>query len=199
MWAALLLDVRPGVPSPPCNTDGDQGYDGISPDHFVCNASGAGGAEPVAPEGRDILTIDFDVNTVPGQFEFDTACFTGSLAHLYIIDNQFPPQDHSPHTIIDRGIITITSCLGALKGDLNNDGGSDPLDMVYMINYVYRMTDNFVYPEGWGCPYELGDTDCNGKIDPVDVINLGILIYRGLDAMCDPCYFEPSDPGNSCG
>ncbi len=91
-----------------------------------------------------------------------------------------------------EGVITILPCFCGIKGDLNDDGACNPLDMVYMIHHVYLSVDNFVHPEGWDCPYELGDTDCSGIIDPLDVVYLLRLIYRGSDVMCEPCSMNPN-------
>jgi len=187
----LLLEFRPAVPIGSCSTDGDLGYDGVTPDHFVLAAAGVGSAEPAAPDGRVVLNFDFNVTSVPGTFEIDTACFSSTITTIHLIDNDFPPVDHGPlgtnEVIFEKSVITIEPCVCAVKGDLNNDGMSNPLDVVYMVNYVYLSADDFVEPPGWVCPYELGDTDCDGAISPVDVINLAILVYRGEDCLCDPC------------
>jgi len=159
----------------------------------VINAMGAGGSEPASPDGCDALFLTYDVSTVPGQFEFDTACYSSTLGTIYMIDNGIPVIDHGPsgtgEVVFEKGTITIASCYCGVKGDLNNDGQANPLDMVYMVNLVYRGVNNFVHPEGWSCPVVMGDTDCDGIISPVDVINIGIFIYRGRDVMCDPCTF----------
>ena len=39
-WADKYEDDRPGVPSAPCDAEGDLGYDGISPDHLAIFAGG---------------------------------------------------------------------------------------------------------------------------------------------------------------
>jgi len=110
LWAALAEEFRPGVPSSPCDTEGDVGYDGISPDHFAINAAGAGGSAPVQ-QGYAVVTFWFDVTGTPGQFELDMACFTGSLNTIYMVDNLFPPVDHGPagtgEVTFNKGIITI--------------------------------------------------------------------------------------------
>ena len=110
-WAALLLESRPGVPADPCATDGDLGYDGVTPDHFCINASGAGGAEPAHPASYTCVTLTFNVTAVAGAFDFDTACFTGSLGTIYMIDDAFPPVDHGPtgtgEATFHKGTITI--------------------------------------------------------------------------------------------
>ncbi len=109
-WAALIEEYRPGVPGGDCPTDGDVGYDGVAPDHFVLNGAGAGGSEP-AKQDHPFITFSFDVTSTPGDFEIDTACFTNSLNTIFMIDNQFPPIDHGPsgldETSFDPGLITI--------------------------------------------------------------------------------------------
>lgn len=207
-WTTQMEQVRPGVPGSPCDAGGDVGYDGVSPDHFSVDAAGTGGSEPAKPEGLDAVTIIFDVTNVPGQFEFDTACFTGALCTIYLIDNIFPPTDHGPtgtgECTFDKGVITIVAgsptCGCGIKGDLNNDELVNPLDAIYMMNFVYRSTDNRVYPADWGCQYDLGDGNCDGAITPLDVILFNNLIYRSRDYMCNPCT-EGYDPwlGGACG
>jgi len=111
LWASLVEEVRPGIPTGTCNVEGDVGYDGVSPDHLVINASGSGTGEPAQPSGMVALTLSFDVTGTAGQFEFDTACFTGSLFTIFMIDDAFPPVDHGPsgtgETSFNKGIISI--------------------------------------------------------------------------------------------
>jgi hypothetical protein len=103
--------MRPGVPWGTCSPNGDTGYDGISPDHFVINVASGGGTTPAEPDGLDVVTVWFDVTGSLGQFEFDTACFRIDLGTIYMIDNAFPPDDHGPtgtgEATFGKGIITI--------------------------------------------------------------------------------------------
>lgn len=187
--------VMPGLPLSPCDAAGDTGYDGISPDHFVIYAVSSGGAAPAAPDGYDVVTLTFDVNSVPGQFELDTSCWTSPLHTIYMIDDDFPPVDHGPsgtgECTFDKGVITILPCMCGIKGDLNNDGPANPLDVVYLLNYVYWQADDFVYPEGWECPYAMGDFDCNDDISPLDALYLIALVFQGRDYVCNPCDSSP--------
>ena len=105
-WTAQIEEWRPGVPSAPCDDQGDVGYEGVSPDHFVINAAGSGQGNPVE-QGLAFCTWTFDVNGNDGQFEFDTACFTSSLYKLFLIDLAFPPVNHVFETSFNKGIITI--------------------------------------------------------------------------------------------
>ncbi len=120
-WAALTEEFRPGVPMPPCDPGNDFGYDGISPDHFCINAAGVSGGAAPQPTGRVVLTFAFDVGSTPGNFEFDTGCFSASLFRIFMIDNTFPPVDHSLETSFNKGIISIIK-------DSDNDGIYDHLD-----------------------------------------------------------------------
>lgn len=189
-WYASL-GFQPGVPLSPCETSEDIGYDGLSPDHFVIYASGTDFCAPAAPDGYDVVTMTFNVTEVPGEFEFDTSCFSNALFSLFLIDCTFPPVDHGPlgtnECIFEKGVITIVPCYCGVKGDLNNDGRSNPLDVIYLVNKVYREADNLVYPENWDCPYPLGDFDCSGGVNPLDAHYFANLIYCNRDYTCSPC------------
>jgi len=72
-------------------------------------------------------------------------------------------------------------------GDVNCDAAVNPVDVVYMVNYVYKNQDARCYPAGWDCPYDLGDVDCNGGVNPVDVVYFVNYVYKNQNAFCDPC------------
>jgi hypothetical protein len=153
------------------------------------------------------VTITFDVANVPGQFAFDTACFTQSLMGISMIDNGFPPAEHGPpgtgECVFEKGVITIVvgsvPCFCGIKGDLNNDRKINLIDVVHLVNYVYRGVNNLVYPENWDCVFQLGDVDCSGDVSSVDIILFINLVFRNQDFMCNPCT-EGYDPwGHPCG
>ena len=105
-WANMIQEARPGVPASPCGAAGDVGYDGVTPDHLSVSAQGMGteNAAP-APGGRDFVKLTFQVTNTPGDFEIDTACFTGSLNRIYLIDDSY--TDHGASTVFSKGTITI--------------------------------------------------------------------------------------------
>lgn len=109
-WANVYEQVFPGIPELPCDDDGDEGYDGDSPDHFAVSALGIGYSTPAEPGGRVCLTIEFDANSTPGQFEFDTACFAASIHTIRMIDFS-TSTDHGPagtdEVTFNKGVITI--------------------------------------------------------------------------------------------
>ncbi len=189
-WGDEIAEVRPG---PGCDPEGDTGYDGVSPDHFVVNAL-AFFALPAESSGWTVLTIEFDVTSTPGSFEFDTACFTEHLPAIFMVDDVACGTNHGPIGLNDatftKGVVTITEspCICGAKGDMDNSGGvGDPLDVQFLVQYVYLSQDARVYPEDWNCPYDLGDLNCDDHVDPLDVAYMTSFVYLQQDAICDGC------------
>lgn len=116
-WADAIQEVRPGIPGAPCDSEGDLGYDGISPDHLaiIARSSGAGWTPP-EPEGREIVRLVFDVGGMTGSFEIDTACFSAQFPGISMIDAQYaedygPAGPYGDHFMFNGGIITIQQAL----------------------------------------------------------------------------------------
>ena len=82
---------------------------------------------------------------------------------------------------------TTSDCFcGELWGDLNEDVEINPVDVVYLINYVYKFLD--ALPDYPDCPKEPGDANCNDTTNAVDVIYYINYVYKAQGAMCaDPC------------
>jgi len=70
--------------------------------------------------------------------------------------------------------------------DLNGDGIFNPVDVVFIINYVYKYLDSrVVLPY---CPGDNGDWDCDGVVNAEDVNWFIYYVYKNLgDGPCDPC------------
>lgn len=87
------------------------------------------------------------------------------------------------------GVFRLPSdCLCGIKGDVDNNGIPNPLDVTYLVNYVYQQLDGRVYPTGWNCPYDLGDLNCTGGVpDPLDVTYLVNYVFKSQDVICDGC------------
>jgi hypothetical protein len=204
-WAVLVEEVRPGVPGPGCAADGDLGYDGVSPDHFCINVAGmpgAGGtAVAPAPQGNAFVTITFDVTTVLGEFEIDTACFSSSLSDIFLCEpfvmgepelccyGPVEPGGYcgSVDFTFHKGIITIAACdCGPVWGDVTSDGTVDPLDVSYMIAYVFKGHDQRTVPPN--CPHDCGDVNCDGRVDPLDIAWFVYHVYISpISFPCGPC------------
>ncbi len=83
-------------------------------------------------------------------------------------------------------IFNTPPCDCGVFGDVDGDGGYHPLDVVCMVNYVYKGIDHRVTPPN--CPKENGDWNCDGTVNPVDVVLYVNYIYKSVgDGPCDPC------------
>jgi len=80
---------------------------------------------------------------------------------------------------------TSSGCNCGVKGDMDGNGLAAPLDVAYLVDYVYKQLDARVPPPN--CPYEVGDTDCSDLVDPIDVAYLVTYIYKSQDALCNGC------------
>ena len=77
--------------------------------------------------------------------------------------------------------------------DLTCDGVFSPVDVVRIINYVYKGHDQRCLPPGWYCPFELGDINKNGHVDPADVVAYVNCSYKCsvLDSSSPNCLYCP--------
>jgi len=78
------------------------------------------------------------------------------------------------------------SCDCGVWGDVNNDGLVNPVDVVYMVNFVYKNNDGRVQlPD---CPYEAGDVNCDAAVNPLDVVFYVNFVYKELTPFpCEGC------------
>jgi len=76
-------------------------------------------------------------------------------------------------------------CDCSVWGDVNGDAVVNPVDVVYMVGYVYKNQDARVMQ--LDCPYETGDADCNEQVNPVDVVFFVSYVYKDQNAFCEPC------------
>jgi len=143
-----------------------------------------------------VLVVDEEPLAV-GEGLFATLRFyvDASSDEPVIIDTTFIPPagsyifsepDATPvPTEFMPGSITVVCDCGRW-GDVNADGQVNPVDVVFMVNYVYLGKDMVVpYPN---CPYDAGDVNCDGQRNPVDVVFYVRYTYHGRDMFCpDPC------------
>ncbi|MFC1476226.1 SBBP repeat-containing protein [Candidatus Zixiibacteriota bacterium] len=76
-------------------------------------------------------------------------------------------------------------CQCGVWGDMDGGSNIDPIDVAYLVNFVYKQLDALVDPPD--CPFPTGDVNCDGGVDPLDVTYLVNYVYLSLDALCDGC------------
>ncbi len=123
--------------------------------------------------GQDDVMVTVDATGLePGTY----------TCNLTISSNDPDPGDN-PLTI--PVTLNVSACDCGIKGDVNDDMSTDPLDVTYLVNYVYLSLDALT--ERPDCPYPKGDMNCDDSADPLDVTYLVNYVYLSQDALCDGC------------
>jgi len=77
------------------------------------------------------------------------------------------------------------SCDCGVAGDMNCDEATNPVDVVYLVNFVYKSQNALCDPPN--CPYPVGDVDCNNAVNPVDIVYIVNAVYKSQNAICEGC------------
>ncbi len=134
------------------------------------------------------------------EFMHEDVTLAVNAAHLIVPD--WRPFDNLLQVLVDNGMtgeyddtlsLANESCDCGDQtgehpnrvGDINCDGATDPLDVQFLVNFVYKGLD--ARCDKPLCPLETGDVNCDGGVDPLDVQYLVNFVYKGLDALCEPC------------
>ena len=160
--------------------DGDNGLDVLVGDIFAGVADSlcfmindglgevvAYGIHPVSFKGAatgkpGLVVADFDRDG-----DLDAAWFNGDTCSVAILFNQ-------------------VSCDCTDYCDLDGDPNITPVDVSYIVNYVYLGRD--ARPAMPNCPGDNGDWDCDGSVTPLDVAFYVNYVYKSLGAgPCEPC------------
>jgi hypothetical protein len=145
---------------------------GEGPDHTNFTLSATGGYVGL-----------WDADTHPGPLDaLSYGAQAGDVAYARIPDGTTAwfatalPTPEAPNAFCD--------CPDFCDVDVN--GSINPVDVVLMVNYVYKQLDaRHPLPD---CPRENGDWDCDGQINPVDVVFFVNSVYRGWATVpCNPC------------
>ncbi len=94
--------------------------------------------------------------------DFDTteSYYSNSFGQL------IEPVDHQDGTV---------RVLEVFPGDVNCDGNLNPVDVVLLVNYVYK---SFALSE---CGANHADFNCDGLTNPVDVVTIVNTVYKGWE------------------
>jgi len=85
------------------------------------------------------------------------------------------------------GLECMNPCNCEVWGDVDGSEEINPVDVVYLVNFVYKNLDARVQPDN--CPYEAGDLNCDEAVNPVDVVYYVNYVYKNLTTLLctDPC------------
>jgi|GEM_PF-1413835 len=76
-------------------------------------------------------------------------------------------------------------CDCGVAGDMDCSGLATPLDVTFLVKFVYLTQDALCpLPD---CPYPVGDLDCNSQVTPLDVAYIVNAVYKLQNAICDGC------------
>jgi len=124
---------------------------------------------------------------IDGNFSTDPGFCNLSISDVGLSSEDSPcaPAHNSCGALV--GALDVgCACNCALHCDLNLDGGINPVDVVYIANFVYRNLDGRLPNEM--CPESNGDWNCDGLVNPVDVVYYSNFVYRSSGVNpCNPC------------
>lgn len=165
------------------NSFGNDPYNDI----FIVSLSNNGGADWV-----DADTIGPVEHSSGGWFEY--AFWVGDvLTPTAQMQVRFAASDLGDGSVVEAAVddfsVTFYECISCdcgVWGDLNGDTEVNPLDVSYLVNFVYKTLDARVQPPG--CLFDAGDTNCDDGVNPLDVANLVNLVFKQLGPLpCEPC------------
>ena len=123
---------------------------------------------------------------VNGNFSADPLFCNVGIGDVGLLDETSPCMPGNNDCMVLIGAQGVgCSCNCGVAGDMDCNETNDPLDVTYLVNYVFLSRDALCAPPN--CPYPVGDLDCNGNVDPLDVAYIVNAVYLSQNAMCDGC------------
>jgi len=112
-------------------------------------------------------------------------CDPNAGAFGLFIDSPCAPANNACAVLIGAVDVRCT-CDCGVWGDTNADTEINPVDVVYMVNFVYKNQDARVAPPN--CPYDPGDVNCDDAVNPVDIVYYVNYVYKDLRPFpCSGC------------
>ncbi len=107
---------------------------------------------------------------------------------------RFAVSDLGDESVVEAAIDAVSIKMYECKNcdcdgfcDLNGDNTIDPLDVAFVVNFVYKQLDAR-HSLSLTCPYSNGDWDCNGAVTPLDVAFYVNYVYKQTgDGPDNPC------------
>jgi hypothetical protein len=121
--------------------------------------------DPVPPGNGLLATMIFTVFDT-GRICLDT-CFYPPSAILTFVDTL--AVGYSP--VFEKRTFVISNCIYT-PGDPNYDGKTDIVDVVYLVNYIFRGGPPI-------CVEKSGDVSCDDEVTVVDIVYLIGYLFKG--------------------
>ena len=132
----------------------------------------------LAPGEGPLAQLTFEIAAdAPEQIVVIDTTMIAPSNYLTIVDADAMPSipEFTP------GMITVLNCLVELTGDVQEDGVITVVDIVYVVNYLYRAG-----PAPTPMPLA-ADVQCDGQITAADVIYLVNYVLKAGPPPCDVC------------
>jgi len=140
----------------------------------------------------EALTIGFipysgNNHRTVATIEWWTATDWPSTQHIckVSVDPSWTIDETDENNNIATRALLVNVCDCRAFGDVNLDGTINPLDVIFMVNYVYKQQDQ--RQQLPRCPGENGDWDCTDTVNPVDIVFFVNYVYKLLGQPCNPC------------
>lgn len=125
---------------------------------------------------------------INGNFSADPLFCNLERGLLGLADETSPCLPGNNECAVLVGALAVEcTCDCGVPGDLDCGGDTTPVDVAYLVNFVYKSLDALCVPPN--CLYPVGDVNCDDLVNPLDVIYLVNAVYRSHDALCNGCLF----------
>jgi len=123
---------------------------------------------------------------IDGNISADPLLCNVAAEHYGLADESSPCAPANTDCLELIGAINVyCPCDCGIVGDVDCNATSNPVDVAYLVNFVYLAQDALCAKPI--CPYHTGDMDCDGVTSPLDVVYLVNAVYLQQNALCDGC------------
>jgi hypothetical protein len=155
----------------------------------------------IYPDDSIIIDVGFLIDNFDGPGRMIGLVFTAGtpITQSSLIFEESvlrdPNNDDILHTTASATVETFCCC--RFRGDLDTNEVYDVLDVVLLIDYIFRNgTIPLTYP---GCPTHIGEINCDDVPDVLDVVALVDVVFRNFQPIegriCNPCLCDPYPSG----
>ncbi|MFC1475819.1 right-handed parallel beta-helix repeat-containing protein [Candidatus Zixiibacteriota bacterium] len=123
---------------------------------------------------------------VDGNFSADPLFCNVGIGDVGLVDESSPCMPANNDCGVLIGALGVgCACNCGIAGDMDCSSEMNPLDVAFLVNFVYLSQDALCdHPN---CTYPVGDLDCDSEANPLDVVYLVNAVYLSRNAICDGC------------